>query len=65
MMVNKITVIGSCCEKLSNPPPDEGYIKIDCPKCKKKMWLSGKAKGRLLFNAVLGMDIFLRCEECI
>ncbi len=47
-------------------PDDHSASELfDCPKCDKKMWLSEKKKGILLFNSCLDNDIVLACYDCI
>lgn len=38
---------------------------VDCPDCKKKMWLSEKKKGLLISCVVSNTDIVLKCYDCI
>jgi len=47
-------------------PKDQPNSELrDCPKCKAKMWLSGKKKGILLFASCLEKNILLGCYHCI
>jgi len=47
-------------------PEDQPNSELrDCPKCKGKMWLSGKKRGLLMFHAVLKDEIFLACYDCV
>lgn len=46
-------------------PKDQPNCQLtDCPKCKEKMWLSGKKRGVLMFAAVSNRDIYLACYKC-
>jgi len=47
-------------------PKDQSHSELfDCPKCKKKMWLSEKKKGLLMFSSCLNKEILLACYHCI
>lgn len=65
--MNNLSII--MCPTLSEypkPPDDQpGCELFDCPKCKNKMWLSEKKRGSLLFSAVLGKKLIIRCYDCI
>lgn len=66
-MSNDLVII--MCPPLSDyeeQPEDQSHCELfDCPKCNKKMWLSQKKKGLMLFAACLEKEILLACYHCI